>query len=61
MGLSPELKSAFSGIINTDKPVLKHKQNKPDLNWLAGFARKEGCFYLVVQNRLDIKTGFSVK
>lgn len=61
-GLSPELKSAFPDITNTEKPlVTNHLAKIPDPNWLAGFATGEGCFHVVIQKRPTFKTGFSVK
>jgi len=63
LGLSPELKSAFPDIINTEKPlVTKHTQKIPDpILRVAGFTTGEGCFYVVVQKRPAFKTEFSVK
>lgn len=62
LGLSPELKSAFPDITNTEKPlVTNHVPKIPDPNRFAGFATGEGCFYVVIQKRPTIKTGFSVK
>ena len=62
LGLSPELKSAFSDVINMNKYIVTEQAQKIfDPNWLAGFATGEGCFYVVAQKRPTFKTGYSIK
>jgi len=62
LGLSPELKSAFSDVINMNKYIVTEQAQKIlDPNWLAGFATGEGCFYVVAQKRPTFKTGYSFK
>lgn len=42
LGISPELKSAFPGIIPQDRPNVLEPNIYPD--WMRGFSSAEGCF-----------------
>jgi len=59
LGLSDELKVAFSNTIQVKRPLVWDQEIK-DPNWLAGFVSGEGCFYVNIY-KSSTKLGESVK
>lgn len=59
-GLSEQLKTAFTGLVPVQKPLVKD-QVVQDPNWLAGFVSGEGCFYVEIYKSKARKLGFGVK
>ena len=58
LGLSKELKVAFSSISPVKRPEIEDIFIH-DSNWLVGFTEGEWCFYVAVQKSPTTKTGFS--
>lgn len=54
LGLSDELKLAFSGISSVSRPLLLDTGVK-DPNWLAGFTSGEGCFFISILKSSTLK------
>ena len=60
LGLSPELREAFSDIIPRDRPSVKN-QIIGDPNWLSGFTAGEGNFHINIVKSPDRPLGFQCK
>lgn len=60
-GLSGMLKTAFSDITTTHRPLLAGTQKIVDLNWLAGFTSAEGSFMVKIAISSSHRLGFQVK
>jgi len=59
LGLSDELKLAFPDVSPVSRPLPLDKSIK-DLNWLAGLASGDGCFYISIRNSSTCKLGKAV-
>lgn len=60
LGLSGELKAAFSDTIPVPRPVVKDQEIK-DPNWLSGFTSAEGCFLIIIKKNLTSGDYVSLK
>jgi len=61
LGLSDELKIAFPDIKPISKPsTVVEDKNITNLNWLAGLASGDGCFYISIRNTPNTKLGKSI-
>ena len=56
LGLSKELKAAFSDILPVQRPLVNN-QEIMDPNWLAGFVSGEGCFYIKIRKLSNYRRG----
>lgn len=57
LGISPELKSAFPGIITQDRPNVLEPNIYPD--WMRGFSSAEGCFLINLPTEGPPPLGFT--
>jgi hypothetical protein len=51
LGLSEELKAAFPDTIPVMRPIVEDQEIK-DSNWLSGFTSAEGCFLIIIKQKL---------
>jgi hypothetical protein len=51
LGLSEELKAAFPDTIPVMRPIVEDQEIK-DSNWLSGFTSDEGCFLIIIKQKL---------
>ena len=59
LGLSNEIKAAFSEIIPIQRPLVNNTKI-PDPHWFAGFVSAEGCFFINSRRSANYSTGFNV-
>ncbi len=61
LGLSNELKEAFSDILPAPTPLSPIDQEIKDPNWVAGFATGEACFFIGVTKNPRIGVGTQIQ
>jgi hypothetical protein len=59
-GLSDQLQTAFLDLIFIPRPLVENK-NIPGLDWIAGFATAEGCFFVNIQKSATTRSGVNIQ